>query len=353
MGRWTLPPAPAGSGGSRGRCADRGRVGTPWSSMTTSRSSPVRLRDVLGDELLGVYAGGSYALGAYEPGRSDIDVNAVVTGPLAPRGEAGDRRARPPRGAAVPRPRPRARRLPARHRALGRRPSPASSSTSTPARRWRSASTSSPARSRASGSRSTARSCAQHGARADRAAGRGAVRADPARRRCSRCSPSPYAGTATATCRSARTSCSTPAARCASRPRGRGRPSARRARGPRASRRARGARWRAARPRGGRAIPGRCLDEARGRRSFRPCRSRRIPRIQPGHGASSSARAPITEVQVETLSFQDQERATLRSRRRSRTSSPRAARRRSSSAPPRRRRRAAGRRRRPIRHQGR
>jgi hypothetical protein len=43
----------------------------------------VRLRDVLGGDLLGVYAGGSFALGAYEPGRSDIDVNAVVSGPLA------------------------------------------------------------------------------------------------------------------------------------------------------------------------------------------------------------------------------------------------------------------------------
>ena len=41
-----------------------------------------RLRDVLGDRLLGVYAGGSYALGAYEPGRSDIDVTAVAAGPL-------------------------------------------------------------------------------------------------------------------------------------------------------------------------------------------------------------------------------------------------------------------------------
>ena len=39
---------------------------------------------MLGDELLGVYAGGSYALGAYEPGRSDIDVTAVAAGPLAP-----------------------------------------------------------------------------------------------------------------------------------------------------------------------------------------------------------------------------------------------------------------------------
>jgi hypothetical protein len=42
-----------------------------------------RLRGVLGDELLGVYAGGSYALGGYEPGRSDIDVTAVASGPLA------------------------------------------------------------------------------------------------------------------------------------------------------------------------------------------------------------------------------------------------------------------------------
>ena len=37
-----------------------------------------RLRTVAGDELLGVYAGGSYALGAYDAGRSDIDVAAVV-----------------------------------------------------------------------------------------------------------------------------------------------------------------------------------------------------------------------------------------------------------------------------------
>ena len=39
---------------------------------------------MLGDELLGVYAGGSYALGAYEPGRSDIDVTAVAAGALSP-----------------------------------------------------------------------------------------------------------------------------------------------------------------------------------------------------------------------------------------------------------------------------
>ena len=37
-----------------------------------------RLRNLLGDDLVGVYAGGSYALGGYEPGRSDLDVAAVV-----------------------------------------------------------------------------------------------------------------------------------------------------------------------------------------------------------------------------------------------------------------------------------
>lgn len=41
-----------------------------------------RLQGVLGDALLGVYAGGSYALHAYEPGRSDIDVTVVVAGAL-------------------------------------------------------------------------------------------------------------------------------------------------------------------------------------------------------------------------------------------------------------------------------
>ena len=37
-----------------------------------------RLRRVLGASLNGVYAGGSYALGGYEAGRSDLDVAAVV-----------------------------------------------------------------------------------------------------------------------------------------------------------------------------------------------------------------------------------------------------------------------------------
>ena len=43
-----------------------------------------RMHEQLGDALLGVYAGGSYALGSYEPGRSDVDVTAVVAEPLAP-----------------------------------------------------------------------------------------------------------------------------------------------------------------------------------------------------------------------------------------------------------------------------
>jgi hypothetical protein len=42
-----------------------------------------RLRAVLGGDLVGVYAGGSYALGGYDPGRSDLDVAAIVTAPLA------------------------------------------------------------------------------------------------------------------------------------------------------------------------------------------------------------------------------------------------------------------------------
>jgi hypothetical protein len=42
-----------------------------------------RMREILGEELVGVYAGGSYSMGAYEHGRSDVDVTAVVAGPLA------------------------------------------------------------------------------------------------------------------------------------------------------------------------------------------------------------------------------------------------------------------------------
>ena len=47
-----------------------------------------RLRDVLGRKLVGVYVGGSYALEDYEPGRSDVDVAAVVASPLPARNKA-------------------------------------------------------------------------------------------------------------------------------------------------------------------------------------------------------------------------------------------------------------------------
>jgi hypothetical protein len=39
-----------------------------------------RLRRVLASDLVGVYGGGSWALGGYEPGRSDLDVAAVARG---------------------------------------------------------------------------------------------------------------------------------------------------------------------------------------------------------------------------------------------------------------------------------
>jgi len=38
---------------------------------------------ILGSDLLGLYAGGSVALGGYEPGRSDVDVAAVTSGSLS------------------------------------------------------------------------------------------------------------------------------------------------------------------------------------------------------------------------------------------------------------------------------
>ena len=46
------------------------------------REVAARLRRVLGHDLVGVYAGGSYALGGYVPGRSDLDAAAVVRRPL-------------------------------------------------------------------------------------------------------------------------------------------------------------------------------------------------------------------------------------------------------------------------------
>ncbi|MGY0008193.1 nucleotidyltransferase domain-containing protein, partial [Micromonospora sp. I033] len=42
-----------------------------------------RARAVLGDDLIGAYAAGSVGLGAYQPGRSDVDVALVVAGPVA------------------------------------------------------------------------------------------------------------------------------------------------------------------------------------------------------------------------------------------------------------------------------
>ena len=39
-----------------------------------------RVRDIFGDRVVGVYTTGSLALGGYRPGRSDIDVMAVVAG---------------------------------------------------------------------------------------------------------------------------------------------------------------------------------------------------------------------------------------------------------------------------------
>jgi hypothetical protein len=41
-----------------------------------------RLRDVLGEELVAVYAAGSYAMGAYTHGSSDVDIAVVVRGGL-------------------------------------------------------------------------------------------------------------------------------------------------------------------------------------------------------------------------------------------------------------------------------
>ena len=41
-----------------------------------------RLREVLRERMLGVYVGGSYALGDYLPGRSDLDLAAVVRSPF-------------------------------------------------------------------------------------------------------------------------------------------------------------------------------------------------------------------------------------------------------------------------------
>jgi len=43
------------------------------------------LQELFGDQLVGVYAGGSYALGDYRRGTSDLDVAAVIRGPMPTR----------------------------------------------------------------------------------------------------------------------------------------------------------------------------------------------------------------------------------------------------------------------------
>jgi hypothetical protein len=61
----------------------------PGAERAYLRELSVRLRTLLGGELVGVYAGGSYALGGYEAGRSDLDVAVVVRSAL--RDGLGDR----------------------------------------------------------------------------------------------------------------------------------------------------------------------------------------------------------------------------------------------------------------------
>jgi len=39
-----------------------------------------RLREILGDQIIGVYMQGSYSLSDYIPGKSDLDMIAVVPG---------------------------------------------------------------------------------------------------------------------------------------------------------------------------------------------------------------------------------------------------------------------------------
>src|SRR3954471_3037649 len=83
MGRRTLPPTPEGSPGPPAcpddRCGESAHgVGELVQMDLDAYLAELarRLNDVLRDALAGVYAGGSYALGAYEAGRSDVDVSA-------------------------------------------------------------------------------------------------------------------------------------------------------------------------------------------------------------------------------------------------------------------------------------
>lgn len=66
----------------RGRIA-RGADRPPAALRPYLEELARRLRETLGTRLVGVYAGGSVALGAYEPGRSDLDVAAVSDGAVS------------------------------------------------------------------------------------------------------------------------------------------------------------------------------------------------------------------------------------------------------------------------------
>jgi Nucleotidyltransferase domain/Domain of unknown function (DUF4111) len=67
----------------------RKRGATPAGARVPRRESAYlaelvrRTKACLGSDLVGAYAGGSYALGDYLPGRSDLDVAVVVRGALA------------------------------------------------------------------------------------------------------------------------------------------------------------------------------------------------------------------------------------------------------------------------------
>jgi hypothetical protein len=59
------------------------RPATPAAAESYLAELARRLQALHGDELVGVYAGGSYALGNYVPGTSDLDVAAVVRRPAS------------------------------------------------------------------------------------------------------------------------------------------------------------------------------------------------------------------------------------------------------------------------------
>ena len=55
-----------------------GTVAVPKEVTRYLDAVTARVRDIFGDHIVGVYTTGSLALGDYRPGRSDIDVMAVV-----------------------------------------------------------------------------------------------------------------------------------------------------------------------------------------------------------------------------------------------------------------------------------